>query len=259
MGTHYSFTQKLLPAYYPLQYLSTKSLKMSKIAKKQFKTAQNKAKKIMKKQSKPRALRKLQKSKPKRYMNPYLCFLQEQRKLFKGGKLLSDWRLAHKGLGAKWRALGTGKARYQRQGKVPAFAMFVKNCPERKIVLPAWSSSHKGLGGKWKAMDKATKAKYVASSKNMKGSYDNQMKAFRAKRKELLRSIRAAKMAKKAKRVLKKKAKKSSKKLKSAKKVKKVSPKKGKKKVKSAKKAKVAQKKGKKGVARKINARALPQ
>ena len=84
---------------------------MSKIAKKQFKTAQNKAKKIMKKQSKPRALRKLQKSKPKRYMNPYLCFLQEQRKLFKGGKLLSDWRLAHKGLGAKWRALGQ-----ERQG-----------------------------------------------------------------------------------------------------------------------------------------------
>merc|ERR1712110_1299278 len=241
-------------------YLTTKSLKMSKIAKKQFKTAQNKAKKIMKKQSKPRALRKLQKSKPKRYMNPYLCFLQEQRKLFKGGKLLSDWRLAHKGLGAKWRALGTGKARYQRQGKVPAFAMFVKNCPERKIVLPAWSSSHhKGLGGKWKTMDKATKAKYVASSKNMKGSYDNQMKAFRARKKELLRSIRVAKMArkarrvlkKKAKRVLKKKAKRSSKKLKSAKK--------GKKKVKSAKKAKVAQKKGKKGVARKINARALPQ
>merc|ERR1712110_1101061 len=210
-------------------YLSTKSLKMSKIAKKQFKTAQNKAKKIMKKQSKPRALRKLQKSKPKRYMNPYLCFLQEQRKLFKGGKLLSDWRLAHKGLVAKWRALGKGKARYQRQGMVPAFAMFVKNCPERKIVLPAWSSSHKGLGGKWRAMDKATKAKYVASSKNMKGSYDNQMKAFRAKRKELLRSIRAAKMAKKARRVLKKKAKKSSRKVKSAKKVKKVSPKKGKK------------------------------
>merc|ERR1711993_68428 len=208
---------------------STKSLKMSKIAKKQFKTAQNKAKKIMKKQSKPRALRKLQKSKPKRYMNPYLCFLQEQRKLFKGGKLLSDWRLAHKGLGAKWRALGTGKARYQRQGEVPAFAMFVKNCPERKIVLPAWSSSHKGLGGKWKAMDKATKAKYVASSKNMKGSYDNQMKAYRARKSELLRSIRVAEMAKKARRVLNKKAKRSSRKLKSAKKVKKVSPKKGKK------------------------------
>merc|ERR1712080_641818 len=131
----------------------------------------------------------------------------------KGGKLLSDWRLAHKGLGAKWRALGTGKARYQRQRKVPAFAMFVKNCPERKIVLPAWSSSHKGLVGKWKAMDKTTKAKNVALSKSMKGSYDNQMKAFRAKRKDLLKSIRAAKMAKKAKRVLKKKAKKSSKKL----------------------------------------------
>merc|ERR1712141_108876 len=213
------------------QYLSTKSLKMSKIAKKQFNTAQNKAKKIMKKQSKPRTLRKLQKSKPKRYMNPYLCFLQEQKKLFKGGKLLSDWRLAHKGLGAKWRALRTGKAKYQRQGKVPAFAMFVKNCPERKIVLPAWSSSHKGLGGKWKAMDKVTKAKYVALSRSMKGSYDNKMKAYRARKKELLRSIRVAKMAKKAKRVLKKKAKKSSRKLKSAKKVKKVSPKKGKKKV----------------------------
>merc|ERR1711936_52979 len=240
---------------------------MSKVAKKQFRTAQNKAKKIMKKQSKPRALSKLQKSKPKRYMNSYLCFLQEQRKLFKGGKLLSDWRLAHKGLGAKWRALGTGKARYQRQGKVPAFAMFVKNCPERKIVLPAWSSSHKGLGGKWKTMDKATKAKYVASSKNMKGSYDNQMKAFRARKKELLRSIRVAKKArkarrvlqKKAKRVLKKKAKKSSRKLKSAKKGKKKVKSAKKAKVKSAKKAKVAQKKGKKGVARKINARALPQ
>merc|ERR1739840_25748 len=137
----------------------------------------------------------------------------------KGGKLLSDWRLAHKGLGAKWRALGTWAARYQRQGKVPAFAMFVKNCPERKIVLPAWSSSHKGLGGKWKTMDKATKAKYVALSKSMKGSYDNQMKAFRVKKKELIKSIRAAKMAKKAKRVLKKKTKKGTKKLKSVKKV----------------------------------------
>ena len=98
---------------------------MSKVAKKQFRTAQNKAKKIMKKQSKPRALSKLQKSKPKRYMNPYLCFLQEQRKLFKGGKLLSDWRLAHKGLGAKWRALGTGRARYQRQGKVKAIDIYI--------------------------------------------------------------------------------------------------------------------------------------
>merc|ERR1712050_489467 len=254
MGTLQFYTKTSTSLLSVRQYLSTTSLKMSKIAKKQFKTSQNKAKTIMKKQSKPRALRKLQKSKPKRYMNPYLCFLQEQRKLFKGGKLLSGWRLAHQGLGAKWRALGTGKTRYQRQGKVPAFAMFVKNCPERKIVLPAWSSSHKGLGGKWKAMDKATKAKYVASSKNMKGSYDNQMKAYRTRRKELLRSLRVAKMAKKprrvlkkkAKRVLKKKAKKSSRKLKSAKKVKKVSPKKG----------KVAQKKGKKGVARKINARA---
>merc|ERR1712141_467005 len=220
---------QLRPAYTPFQYFSTNIENretMSKVAKKQFRTAQNKAKKIMKKQSKPRALSKLQKSKPKRYMNPYLCFLQEQRKLFKCGKLLSDWRLAHKGLGAKWRALGTGMARYQRQGKVPAFAMFVKNCPERKIVLPAWSSSHKGLGGKWRAMDKATKAKYVALSRSMKGSYDNQMKAFRVKKKELLKSIRAAKMAKKVKKASK--------------------PKKGKKKVKSAKKGKVAQKKGKK-------------
>merc|ERR1712072_711143 len=96
------------PVYTPFQYVITNienRSTMSKVAKKQFRTAQNKAKKIMKKQSKPRALSKLQKSKPKRYMNPYLCFLQEQRKLFKGGKLLSDWRLAHKGLGAKWRAL----------------------------------------------------------------------------------------------------------------------------------------------------------
>merc|ERR1712080_324285 len=140
---------------------------------------------------------------------------------------------AHKGLGAKWRALGTGKARYQRQGKVPAFAMFVKNCPERKIVLPAWSSSHKGLGGKWRAMDKTTKAKYVALSKSMKGSYDNQIKAYLAKRKDLIKSIRAAKRAKKAKRIPKKNAKKATK------------AKKGKKKVKSVKKAKIVQKKGK--------------
>merc|ERR1711944_242531 len=236
-----------------------RSISMSKVVKKHFRTAQNKAKKIMKKQSKPRALRKLQKSKPKRYMNPYLCFLQEQRKLFKGGKLLSDWRLAHKGLGAKWRALGTGKARYQRQGKVPAFAMFVKNCPERKIVLPAWSSSHKGLRGKWKAMDKTTKAKYVALCKSMKGSYDNRIKAYLAKRKDLIKSIRAAKRAKRAKRIPKKKAKKANEKLKSAKKVKKASKaKKGKKKVKSVKKAKVVQKKGKKGAARSINARVKP-
>merc|ERR1711881_243731 len=108
---------------------------------------------------------------------------------------------AHKGLGAKWRALGAGKARFHKHGNVPAFAMFVKESAQRKQILPFWRTAHKGLGGKWKGMDKAAKAKYIALSKQMKSPYDQQMKSYKKKRQELVHSIRNAS---KAKRVAKK-------------------------------------------------------
>ena len=118
----------------------------------------------MKTKPKPKGLYRLQKLRPKRYMNPFLCFAQEQRKNFKSvtssGSLLSEWKAAHKGLGAKWRALANGNTKYYRQGKVPAFAMYVKDCPERNSILPTWRNCHKGLGARWKELDQSSKAKF---------------------------------------------------------------------------------------------------
>merc|ERR1712018_127529 len=173
-----------------------KKVKMAKVSKKTTKASQNMKKKGARKTIRPRVLRKLQKSRPKRYMNPFLCFAHEERKKSRSGHLLSDWKAAHKGLGAKWRALGTGKLKFHNQGKVPAFAMFVKQSPQRKEILPAWRSAHKGLGGKWRRMDKANKAKYVSASKQLKSSYDLQMRLYRKKRLELIKSIKSASLAK---------------------------------------------------------------
>merc|ERR1712126_519478 len=112
--------------------------------------------------------------------------------------LLSDWKAAHKGLGAKWRALGAGKAKFGKQGKIPSFAAFVKEYQQRKEILPVWLNAHKGLGGKWKALDRNGKAKYVETSKKMRGAYENQMKGYRIKKQELLREIKAAKKTKRS-------------------------------------------------------------
>jgi len=174
---------------------------MTKVAKKQLKATKSMRKNVMKRPVKSNLLRKLQKSRPKRYMNPFLCFAHEVRKnakgIHSGTSLVSDWKAAHKGLGSKWRALGSGKAKFHKHGKVPAFAMFVKENPQRKQILPLWRTAHKGLGGKWRGMDKASKAKYVALSKQMKSSYDQQMKSYKKKRQEL-KEIRNASIAKRA-------------------------------------------------------------
>jgi len=158
--------------------------------------------KIPKNRMHSKDLRKLQKSRPKRYMTPYLCFLHEERKKANNGQLLSKWNAAHKGLGSKWRALGSSKAKFSRKGKIPAFAVFVKESAKRKEILPAWRKAHKGLGAKWKSLDRAQKAKYIAASKKMKDSYQQLMKTYRVKRINLINSIRSAS---KAKRVSKKK------------------------------------------------------
>merc|ERR1712001_483912 len=172
--------------------------KMTKLGKIQAKAAQKASKKVMRKQVKSRMVRKLEKSRPRRFMNQFLCFAHEERMKAKNGHLLSDWKAAHKGLGGKWRALGAGRAKFHKSGKVPAFALFVKESPKRKELLPAWRNAHKGLGSRWKALDKASKAKYVAASKRMAGIYEQQMKPYRNKKQELLRQIRAARIAKKA-------------------------------------------------------------
>ena len=233
---------------------------MTKVAKRQSKAVHTASKRAIKKPVKSRLVKKLQKTRPKRYMNPFLCFAHEERAKAKGGKLLSDWKAAHKGLGAKWRALGAGKAKFHRHGKVPAFAMFVKECGQRKEVLPSWRSAHKGLGGKWRGMDKASKARYVAASRQMKGTYDNQMKSYNSKMKELKKAIRTARKAKRSAGKQKKLKRMHANKAKVAGAVaKKALKRKGKKSPKKSKRTKPSKSKGskksKKGVARKINAR----
>merc|ERR1712080_118259 len=251
---------------------------MTKVEKKQLKAPKRMRKNIVKRAVKSKLLRKLQKSRPKRYMNPFLCFAHEVRKnakgIHSGTSLLSDWKAAHKGLGAKWRALGAGKAKFHKHGKVPAFAMFVKESAQRKQVLPLWRTAHKGLGGKWKGMDKAAKAKYIALSKQMKSPYDQQMKSYKKKRQELVKSIRNTSKAKRAAKKLRKlqsvqvkrakvarhKAKKTLRRKgaslsKKAKKAKLSLKKKGKKSISRKQKKSRKSKANKKGVARKINAR----
>merc|ERR1712018_794092 len=172
--------------------------KMTKLGKIQAKAAQKASKKVMRKRVKPRMVRRLEKSRPRRFMNQFLCFAHEERMKARNGHLLSDWKAAHKGLGGKWRALGAGRAKFHKAGKVPAFALFVKESPKRKELLPAWKNAHKGLGARWNALDKASKAKYVAASKRMAGQYEQHMKLYRNKKQELLKQIRAARNAKKA-------------------------------------------------------------
>jgi len=165
---------------------------------------QKSSKTLLRKTVKPKSIRKLEKTRPRKFMNPFLCFAHEERAKAKNGHLLSDWKAAHKGLGAKWRALGTGKAKFVKQEKIPSFAAFVKEYSQRKEILPVWRNAHKGLGGKWKALDKNGKAKYVEASKKMRVAYEHQMIGYRIKRQELLREMRAAKKTKTAPRRQKK-------------------------------------------------------
>ena len=171
---------------------------MPKVANKQSKVPRKASKNVFRKPLKSRDLRKLQKSRPKRYMNPFLCFAHEERKIANNGHLLADWKAAHKGLGTKWRSLGVGRSKFQRKGKIPAFAVFVKESPKRKEILPTWRKAHIGLGAKWRTLDKSSKAKYVTASKQMKGTYDQHMKAYRNKRSELIKMLRDSRFAKRA-------------------------------------------------------------
>jgi len=236
---------------------------MTKVDKKTIKASQNMKKKVARKPTQSRPLRRLQKSRPKRYMNPFLCFAHEERKKWNSGRLLSDWKAAHKGLGAKWRALGAAKLKFRNQGNVPPFALFVKQNPQRREILPAWRTAHKGLGGKWRGLDKANKARHVAASKQLKSSYDQQMRLYKKKRLELIKAIKSARLAKRAARKERKVQKVQAKKAKVARKKGKMSSKKVKKGKKSlVKKSKTVKRKhGKKslgnkaGVPRKINAR----
>ena len=171
---------------------------MPKVSKNKSKVPQLASRNVLKKPLKPRALRKLQKSRPKRYMNPFLCFAHEERKIAHNGHLLADWKAAHKGLGSKWRSLGAERSKFQRKGKVQAFALFVKESPKRKEILPIWRKAHKGLGAKWRALDKSSKTKYVTTSKQMKVTYEQHMKGYRNKRREIIQMLKDTRVAKRA-------------------------------------------------------------
>jgi len=231
---------------------------MTKLGKMQAKAAQKANKKVLRKKVKSPLMRRLQKERPRRFMNPFLCYAHEQRVKAKNGHLLSDWKAAHKGLGSKWRALGAGRAKFVRHGKIPAFAIFVKEChkecPYYKELLTVWRNAHKGLGAKWRALDES-KARYVEASKKMSSAYEQQMKVYRNRKLDLVRQLRASKYARK---ILKRQKESRSSPKKISKKVKASSKSKSKETGKSKKLAKRAvkkSKKGMKGVARKINAR----
>ena len=162
---------------------------MSKVARRHSKEA-------YKRPVKSRALRRLQRSRPVRYMNQFLLFAHDERKKAKEGKLLPAWKAAHRGLGAKWRSLGAGKAKYKKHGKVPAFAAFAKHSEKRKKVLPDWRHAHKGLGAKWRKMDKTTKARYVAAAHRLRYAYSQRMKGYRNKKAALIKSQRKTKLSK---------------------------------------------------------------
>jgi len=228
---------------------------MTKLEKMQAKAAQKANKKVFRKRVKSRALRRLEKERPRRYMNPFICFAHEQKMKARNGHLLSDWKTAHKGLGAKWRALGAGRSKFGRQGKIPAFAMFVKESPQRKEILPIWRSTHKGLGAKWRGLDKSSKTKFVETSKKMKPAYEEHMKVYRKRKQDLLRQIMVAKKAKKILKRQKKSAPTPKKKSKKPRTARKQKSKKIGKSTKVAKSAIKKTKKGMKGVTRKINAR----
>merc|ERR1712179_611849 len=142
-----------------------------------------------------KVLRRLKKLRPKRYMNPFLCFRHEERQKFKNRQLLPEWRSAHNGLGKRWRALGAGKAKYNRHGNVPVFASFVKQSNPRQKILPEWIRWHRGLGDRWRKMDKKNKAKYQAASIKMKIPYEKAMQEYRNNKRLLLRSDRKTKPA----------------------------------------------------------------
>ena len=91
-------------------------------------------------------------------------------------------------MGAKWRALGAQRKMFR--GKAPAFATFVKDCPQHKMILPAWRKAHSGLGAQWRALTKESRAKYVAAAKQMKGPYDQQMQEYRNNRRNIIQRLK---------------------------------------------------------------------
>jgi len=50
---------------------------MTKLGKMQAKAAQKANKKVLRKDVKSRALRRLEKERPRRYINPFICFAHE--------------------------------------------------------------------------------------------------------------------------------------------------------------------------------------
>lgn len=152
--------------------------------------------KLYKKSIKQKSIKALKKSRPKRYMNAFLCFCHEERRKFKNGLLLPEWRRVHKGLGKKWRALGVGKEKYKRNGNLPAFAVFIKEDKSRREILPEWIRWHRGLGERWRTLDRNTKDKFRTASQKMKGPYKDAMAIFNKEKMLVNSSTKISKLQK---------------------------------------------------------------
>merc|ERR1711936_1077552 len=101
-------------------------------------------------------------------MNAFICFCQAERKKFKNGKLLAEWRKVHKGLGKKWTSLGKGKAKYYTKKGTHPFSLFIKEFEPRQKLLPEWIRWHRGLGNRWRQLEKSEKEKFITASLKMK-------------------------------------------------------------------------------------------
>ena len=73
---------------------------------------------LLRKTIKPKSIQRLKRKRPRRFMNPFLCFVHEETAKAENGHLLHDWKAAHKGLGSKCMALGAGKAKFGKQAKI---------------------------------------------------------------------------------------------------------------------------------------------
>jgi len=119
----------------------------------------------------------LKNARPKRYMNAFLCFCQEERKNFKNGSLLPAWINVHKRLGKQW----TTKLKEQTKLQNRSFSKFIKESEDRKQLLQEWIHWHRGLGKKWKQLDKTEKDMFIIMSCKMKKKYEREMELYRRK------------------------------------------------------------------------------
>merc|ERR1712198_71560 len=119
----------------------------------------------------------LKNARPKRYMNAFLCFCQEERKKFRNGSLLPAWIDIHKQLGKQW------KRKLKEESKLhhKRLSKFISHSEQRKQLLQEWIHWHRGLGKKWRQLDEIEKDRFISMSCKMKKKYEREMVFYKKK------------------------------------------------------------------------------